>query len=94
MPALTWLHDDDGNHLRLAVRSNPAPKAVKLWVARSDDKDFRPDRWNATEVSTNGDGTYVGTVEKPATGHVAVFGEATYEFGPIQYGLSTQIRQE
>jgi PhoPQ-activated pathogenicity-related protein len=94
MPALTWLHDDDGNQLRLSVRSNPAPKAVKLWVARSDDKDFRPDRWNSTEVSANGDGAYVGQVEKPATGHVALFGEATYEFGPVQYGLSTQIRQE
>ena len=94
MPALTWLHDDDGNQLRLSVRSDPAPKAVKLWVARSDDKDFRPDRWNATEISKNGDGAYVGQVEKPATGHVAFFGEATYEFGPVEYGLSTQIRQE
>jgi PhoPQ-activated pathogenicity-related protein len=94
MPALTWLHDDAGNQLRLSVRSNPKPKAVKLWVARSDDKDFRPDRWNPTELTANGDGAYVGQVEKPVTGHVAFFGEATYEFGPVQYGLSTQIRQE
>jgi PhoPQ-activated pathogenicity-related protein len=94
MPALTWLHDDDGNQMRLSVRSDPAPKAVKMWVARSDDKDFRPDRWNATELSANGDGAYVGQVEKPTTGHVAFFGEATYEFGPVEYGLSTQIRQE
>ena len=51
---------------------------MKLWVARSDDKDFRPDRWNATEVSTNGDGAYVGHVEKPAAGHVAILrAEAT-----------------
>jgi PhoPQ-activated pathogenicity-related protein len=94
MPALTWLHEDDGNHLRLSVRSDPAPKGVKLWVAHSDDKDFRPDRWNATELTANGDGAYVGTVDKPATGHVAFFAEATYEYGQLQYGLSTQIRQE
>jgi PhoPQ-activated pathogenicity-related protein len=94
MPTLNWLHDDDGNRMRLSVRSDPAPTAVKLWVARSDDKDFRPDRWNATEVSTNGDGSYVATVEKPATGHVAFFAEATYEFSPVDYSLSTQIRQE
>jgi PhoPQ-activated pathogenicity-related protein len=94
MPALTWLHEDDGNRLRLSVRSDPAPKGVKLWVAHSDDKDFRPDRWNATELTANSDGAYVGTVEKPAAGHVAFFAEATYEYGPLQYGLSTQIRQE
>jgi PhoPQ-activated pathogenicity-related protein len=94
MPTLNWLHDDDGNRLRLSVRSDPAPKAVKLWVARSDDKDFRPDRWNASDVSANGDGAYVATVDKPATGHVAFFAEATYEFSPVDYRLSTQIRQE
>ena len=27
MPALTWLHDDDGNQMRLSVRSNPAPES-------------------------------------------------------------------
>jgi hypothetical protein len=33
-------------------------------------------------------------LDKPASGHVAFFGEATYTFGPLEYGLSTQIRQE
>jgi PhoPQ-activated pathogenicity-related protein len=94
LPELTWLHDDDGNRLRLSVQSKPAPKAVRLWVAHSDDKDFRPDRWEATEISPNGNGEYVGHVDRPASGHVAFFGEATYTFGPAEYGLSTQIRQE
>jgi PhoPQ-activated pathogenicity-related protein len=94
LPALNWLHDNDGNRLRLAVKSNPKPKAVRLWVAHSDDKDFRPDKWAATPVSANGNGEYVTHVDKPATGHVAFFAEATYTFGPLEYGLSTQIRQE
>jgi PhoPQ-activated pathogenicity-related protein len=94
LPELTWKHDDDGDGLRLVVESEPTPKKVRLWVAHSEDKDFRPDRWEATELTANGGGEYVGHVEKPATGHVALFGEATYPFGPIEYGLSTQIRQE
>ena len=94
LPDLTWTHDDDGDQMRLAVLSKPAPKAVRLWVAHSDDKDFRPDRWGATALSANGEGAYVGHVEKPASGHVAFFAEATYPFGPVEYGLSTQIRQE
>jgi PhoPQ-activated pathogenicity-related protein len=94
LPNLTWKHDDDGNQMRLVVRSKDEPKAVRLWVAHSEDKDFRPDRWDATEISANGDGTYVAHVEKPASGHVAFFAEAIYRFGPVEYGLSTQIRQE
>jgi hypothetical protein len=66
---------------------------VRLWVANSDDKDFRPDRWNSSEVSASGD-AYVAHVDKPASGHVAFFAEATYEYGPLEYSLSTQIRQE
>jgi PhoPQ-activated pathogenicity-related protein len=94
LPDISWLHDDEGNRLRLAVRSNPTPKAVRLWVAHSEDKDFRPDRWNSTVVSANGDGEYTAHVEKPANGHVAFFADATYTFGPLEYSLSTQIRQE
>ena len=32
--------------------------------------------------------------EKPTKGHVAFFAETTHKFGPVEYGLSTQIRQE
>ena len=94
LPKLSWKHDDDLGRLRLTVNSKPAPKAVRLLVAHSDDNDFRPDKWEATEISPNGDGTYVGHVDKPDSGHVAFYAEATYEFGPLSYGLSTQIRRE
>jgi PhoPQ-activated pathogenicity-related protein len=94
LPDLTWLHDDDGERLRLQVKSNPAPTRVRLWVAHSEDKDFRPDKWEATEIKANDAGDFVAHVEKPVTGYVAFFAEATYKFGPLEYGLSTQIRQE
>lgn len=94
LPNLSWLHDGNGDEMQLAVKSTPSPKKVRLWVAHSEDKDFRPDRWNATELTANGNGEHVGHVKKPATGHVAFFAEATYSFGPLEYGLSTQMRQE
>ncbi|MCI0492547.1 MAG: PhoPQ-activated pathogenicity-related family protein, partial [Planctomycetes bacterium] len=94
LPELTWKHEDNGGQMQLVVQSDPAPKAVRLWTAHSEDKDFRPDKWEATDISADGDGAYIGKVEKPATGHVAFFAEATYAFGPIEYGLSTQMRQE
>ena len=94
LPNISWKHDDDGDRMRLVVHSAPAPKKVRLWVAHSEDKDFRPDHWEATPISADGDGAYVAHVEKPATGHVAFFSEVTHQFGPLEYGLSTQIRQE
>jgi PhoPQ-activated pathogenicity-related protein len=94
LPTLNWLHDNDGDQMRLAVKTTTKPKAVRLWVARSDDKDFRPDKWTATPITANGSGEYIAHVEKPTSGHVAFFAEATYTFGPLEYGLSTQIRQE
>jgi PhoPQ-activated pathogenicity-related protein len=93
LPNMTWKHDDDGDQMRLVVHSRPMPKRVKLWTAHSEDKDFRPDRWEASELSAKGD-AFVADVEKPASGHIAFFAEATYEFGPVEYSLSTQIRQE
>jgi PhoPQ-activated pathogenicity-related protein len=94
LPQLTWKHDDDNGQMRLAVRSNPAPKSVRLWTAHSEDKDFRPDKWEATDVKANGDGEYVVRVDKPDSGHVAFFAEARYPFGDVEYALSTQMRQE
>jgi PhoPQ-activated pathogenicity-related protein len=94
LPTLSWKHDDDSGRLRLTVNSKPTPKMVRLWVAHSDDKDFRPDKWTATTISANGDDAYVGHVDRPDSGHVAFYAEATYEFGPVSYGLSTQIRRE
>ncbi len=96
LPELTWKHEgEEGNGgMQLVVQSKPEPESVRLWVAHSDDKDFRPDRWEATTLTANAEGEFVGHVEKPATGHVAFFAEATYPFGPIKYNLSTQMRQE
>jgi PhoPQ-activated pathogenicity-related protein len=94
LPNISWKHDDDGEQMRLVVHSAPAPKKVRLWVAHSEDKDFRPDHWEATPISADSDGAYVAHVEKPKAGHVAFFSEVTHRFGPLEYGLSTQIRQK
>jgi PhoPQ-activated pathogenicity-related protein len=94
LPNLSWKHDDDRNRLRLTVASKPEPKSMRLWVARSEDKDFRPDRWEPREIEADENGAFVAHVDKPESGHVAFFAEARYTFGPIEYALSTQMRQE
>jgi PhoPQ-activated pathogenicity-related protein len=94
LPNVSWKHDDDGDQMRLVVHSAPVPKAVRLWTAHSEDKDFRPAHWDATPITADADGAYIARVARPATGHVAFFAEATHQFGPLEYGLSTQIRQK
>jgi PhoPQ-activated pathogenicity-related protein len=97
LPKLEWNYEDAGGKLQLTIKSTPAPKSVRLWTANSGTRDFREAPWKATElepVGGNGGGEYVGTVDKPKTGYVAAFGEATYKDGPIEYNLSTLLRQE
>jgi PhoPQ-activated pathogenicity-related protein len=93
LPNVSWKHDDDGDQMRLVVHSAPAPKAVRLWTAHSEDNDFRAAHWDATPITADADGAYIARVARPANGHVAFFAEATHEFGPLEYGLSTQMRQ-
>ena len=99
LPELTGVHGEEGDELRLTIRSNSAPESARIWVAHSDTKDFRNAKWEATElkpsVEAGGDGEeFVGVVKRPATGHVALFGEATYRQGPFSYNLSTTLRRE
>lgn len=99
LPELKWTHEGDDGEYRLKINSTPAPESVRLWVAKSDTKDFRNAKWEATELKVSdeagGDGEeFIGVVGKPATGHVALFGEATYRQGPLPYNLSTTLRRE
>ncbi len=94
MPELSWKHEDEGKKFRLTVESKESPKTVQLWVAKSDTLDFRPSKWEATTLEVGDDGKAVALVDRPENGHVAFYAEATYPFGPLEYGLSTQIRVE
>jgi PhoPQ-activated pathogenicity-related protein len=99
LPELKWTHEGDDGEYRLTINSTPAPESVRLWVAKSDTKDFRNAKWEATELKVNdeagGDGEeFVGVVEKPKEGNIALFGEATYRQGPLPYNLSTTLRRE
>jgi PhoPQ-activated pathogenicity-related protein len=101
MPELQWSFEEGEDQLRLRIGSTPPPESVRMWVANSGTRDFRDAVWKSTELAVDGNaqsdgdgGSYVGVVQKPKTGYVACFGEATFEDGPIQYNLSTILRQE
>jgi PhoPQ-activated pathogenicity-related protein len=82
MPTLTWTCDVSGATCKLGVKSDPAPKSVKLWVADSPTRDFRRSRW----VEQDGD-----TVMRPPLGFRACFGEVQFQDGDLTYPLSSRV---
>lgn len=82
IPEYSWTVRDDG-----ALVVNPGaqkPSQVLLWQGTNPkDRDFRVQTlgdkaFTSTPLQARADGTYVGDVEKPATGFTAYFVELTY----------------
>jgi len=93
LPRLSWTHADRGQDLTLEVTSSAKPKSARLWLARSDTKDFRDSKWRSEPLEANGEG-YLGKVPKPAAGHVALFGELRFDMDGLAYSLTTLVRRE
>jgi PhoPQ-activated pathogenicity-related protein len=93
MPKLEWTFEKTESGQRLHIKSDTTPKETLLWTAASPTKDFRPAKWSPKPMSKNGDG-YIGEAAKPASGHYALHGAATYEFDKVPIILSTQMQWE
>jgi hypothetical protein len=91
MPDVSWKHEDRNGKLRLTIAAKPAPSGARLWVARTASKDFRAANWTE-QAADFSDGTIVGEVTPPETGHLAFYGEIDYEIDGLKYHLSTQVR--
>ncbi len=92
-PALAWKHEDAGNGaLKLTVTSTPEPRSARIWVALSDDRDFRDSTWKDQAMTVNG-AVAVGEVPRPEKGYIAIVGDMEYAVDGIAYHLSTQVRQ-
>jgi PhoPQ-activated pathogenicity-related protein len=91
-PNLSWEHaDGPGGALVLTVKSAPAPKSAKLWVAKSDTRDFRESAWEPTPMVLNGE-VARGEAARPDKGFIAVFGDLQYESEGFPFHHSTQMR--
>ena len=98
LPNPRWEHDDANGNARLTITSpnttdvvHPVPTRANLWVARSETKDFRDAKWESSAMSEAGGG-FVGEVQMPTNGYLALFGEPLYEVDGRSFTLSTQIR--
>ncbi len=91
MPKVEWKMMKKDGTLRVTVRSSPAPKAARWWVADASTKDFRKSKWTDRPATVR-DGTLVGQVGAPSRGCRAMFAELEFEIDGMPYYLSTQLR--
>lgn len=88
MPSLSWEHLLDRDIIRLCFASDPAPMAVNVWMAESDDGDFRDERWIRREIDSAGAGYLYEQTREPGA-WLAMYLEATFGSGPGRYTLTT-----
>ena len=90
LPEFNWKPKVTESEVGIAMTPTGDPKAVRLWVARSDSNDFRESEWESQEL-TKQDGAFNGTAPKKGNQRVAVFGEAEYNYEGVNYLLSTLV---
>ena len=88
MPQMTWDRKIEGDKLTITVNA-PDATSARAWVVKSDDLDFRPDKWEPVDM-TGGNGVYSVTIQRPADKNIAAFGEVQFTADGKPYTLSTQ----
>jgi PhoPQ-activated pathogenicity-related protein len=90
LPSLQWEFVwRDGGAL-LCVRSEPKARAIRLWSATSDDRDFRDATWTGGDELPGGKLAEIA-VQRPATGYLAAFAQADFGHGLHAYSLTTNL---
>ena len=93
LPELTWQRTVDEAAITLRVTASKQPQAAKLWLARSDTKDFREAKWESQPLTGEAK-TFVAELAKPDSGHVAHFGELQFQINGVPYSLCTLIQRD
>ena len=87
MPQLQWVCSEEQGVCRLELKSAAKVRQVRVWVAESPTRDFRPARWTErpqTELPA--------VVHAPEKGFRAFFAETEYQMDDLIFSLCTQIR--
>ena len=89
LPEITWKMELKNDFYTISVTSNISAIGVKLWVARSEGRDFREAKWNSTDLDVSGN--FLATVAKPESGHVGFYIEIETEYKGIPCSLTTEV---
>ena len=97
LPEFRWEASGDGTiNIRLDVVGKEKPTSIEVWIARSDDRDFRDDPWTIAPLGLEVDGDKGGaafSVPRPDSGSIAAFYDLGFEIDGLPYHLSTPIHE-
>ena len=92
LATLKWKETEKpGEPYRLTLDATEKPRAVRLWVAHSATKDFRPSEWEATVISLVAASTNI-TPSVPEKGYLACFAESEFGSDGATYTLCTPVK--
>ncbi len=100
VPDYSWTVRDDG---ALVVRPEGQPSQVLLWQGTNpNERDFRvdtigPTAFTSTPLPRQADGSYVGNVERPASGFTAYFVEISYPSAigfPLKFTTEVYVKPD
>lgn len=90
MPKVEWEFAWDGGGGRLCVRSDPKPRAVRIWSATSEGRDFRAAVWSAGPELSAREAASIA-LAPPTSGYRASFAEVAYGHWLGAFSLSTNL---
>lgn len=90
-PRMRWNFERTDGKLSLKLSSDPKPVGVTIWVAHSSTTDFRDARW-IPQLPVHQGNEYVGSVEVPSKGYVAMLAEAQFNIGGMGFTLTTTLQ--
>lgn len=90
MPQLAWEYQPRDSGVTLCLRSDMSPSTVRVWVAESEDLDFRDASWSAARAERQAGG-YRFTLSEQSSMYTALFAEAAFGTG-LPYYLSTSVK--
>jgi PhoPQ-activated pathogenicity-related protein len=94
-PKFTWKFEKDGS---IRVKTTDKPSEVKMWQAANPEKrDFRllsiGPAYKSADLTDQGGGNYVATIQKPEKGWTATFVELTFPSGgKYPFKFTTAVR--
>jgi len=95
LPKMEWeLKDTSEKGAELTLKVNQPAKAIHLWTADADARDFRKSAWSSRDLDiTPGSSRAAAKIEAPEKGHRAYLGEVVLK-SPTgdEYKLSTEAR--
>jgi PhoPQ-activated pathogenicity-related protein len=91
LPGVRWDWTETRDGVEMTLSADREAVEGRLWVARSDVRDFRKARWEEQPLGAVGDG-FVGKVERAQGQYTAAYGELVFDVEGRKLYTSTQPR--